>query len=172
MKLIAIAAVGKNRELGLKGDMPWKRALKGDLRFFRKATMGHPVIMGRKTFETLPGVLPRRTNIVITSHKLAPAENLVTYSSLDDFRREWQDRDETIFLMGGAMLYDALIDECEEILLTEIDHSFEADTRFPVFHKRDFDVTTIDSVSENGYHYCHRRYVKKDPSQIITDPCF
>lgn len=87
MKLIAIAAIGKNWELGLNGDMPWKRALKTDLRFFKKVTMGHPVLMGRKTFETLPGVLPGRTNIVITTHQLEPSDNLITYSSLEAFQK-------------------------------------------------------------------------------------
>ncbi len=172
MKLIAIAAIGKNWELGLNGDMPWKRALKTDLRFFKKVTMGHPVLMGRKTFETLPGVLPGRTNIVITTHQLEPSDNLITYSSLEAFQKEWQDRDEDVYLMGGASLYRQLLDECQEIILTEIDHSFEADTTFPFFRRRDYDMTILDSVSENGYLYRHHRYVKKEVNQGLYDSCF
>ncbi len=169
MKLVAIAAVGKNRELGLKGDMPWKRALKSDLRFFRKATLGRPVVMGRKTFESLPGILPGRLNIVITTHDLPAAENLITYSRLSDFLQEWSGKEETVFLMGGASLYDQLIDECDEILLTEIDSAFEADTKFPMFNKRNFDRITLDSVSESGYHYSHQRYIRKWVDENGTD---
>ena len=82
MDISLIAAIGKNNELGINGDLIWK--LKEDLNFFRKITLGHNVVMGRKTFESLPKVLPDRKNIVITKSKINNNE-IEIYKSIKEF---------------------------------------------------------------------------------------
>lgn len=161
MKLYLIAATGKNRELGWKGDMPWKRALKKDLQFFRRTTAGHPMVMGRKTFESLPGMLPDRKHLVITSSSLPPAESLQTYSSLEAFENDWKDTEETLFCIGGGSLYEQLLPKADGLILTEIDQSFKADTWFPAFDPSRYTRAVLDEVEENGYTYRHVLYSRR-----------
>ena len=79
MDIILIAAIGKNNELGKDNDLIWR--LKADMKFFREITMGHPIVMGRKTFESLPKVLPGRKNIVLSSNEIQNNE-LELYKSI------------------------------------------------------------------------------------------
>lgn len=161
MKLILIAAVGKNRELGLEGDMPWKRGLKEDLGFFRKTTAGHPMVMGRRTFESLPGLLSGRKHLVITSHPEQLPGSVTGYESIDAFVKEWDSLDETVFVIGGARLYQALLEQCDEMLLTEIDASFPADTWFPSFDPDQWDREQLSVQQDGLYRTKHVRYCRK-----------
>ncbi len=158
MKLALIAAVGKNYELGWQGDMPWKNALKKDLAFFREKTSHHALLMGRRTFESLPSMLPGRPHLVVTSHPLPAKERLEVYPDLDSFFKEWQKRDETVFVIGGGTIYSQLIDAADEIYLTEIDADFQADTWFPHFDPKRYTLKVLDEVCENGYTYRHVLY--------------
>lgn len=161
MKLMMIAAIGKNRELGLQGDMPWKRALKQDLMFFRKITDGHAMVMGRKTFESLPKMLPGRKHIVITTSKMEPKENLEVFGSIDEFLNAYQQSDQTIFVIGGGSIYQQMLDVCQGMYLTFIDSEFDADTWFPSWKEKEFTSTVLDHVEENGYSYSHV-YLKRN----------
>lgn len=169
MKLTAIAAIGKNYELGLHGDMPWGRSLKGDLQFFKKTTLNHPVLMGRRTWESLGRPLPHRTNIVITTHSLDVPEGVLVYSSLDGFLLDWKGMPDEVFVIGGGSIYCQLKSRLDSIVLTEIDSSFDADTWFPRFRKKDFRKTTLSCTSENGYHYQHVRYDRLPENQNQPD---
>ncbi|MGM9960526.1 MAG: dihydrofolate reductase [Allobaculum sp.] len=162
MKLFMIAAIGKNRELGLNGDMPWQRALKEDLRFFRKTTAGHTMVMGRKTFESLPGLLPGRKHIVITRSGMEEQENLEVFPSIEAFKDAYKDCDETIFVIGGGSVYKQFADECDGMYLTLIDDEFEADTWFPEWNDEEFEAEELDVIEENGYSYRHVLFTRKD----------
>lgn len=162
MKLAIIAAVGKNSELGWKGDMPWGHSLKADLRFFKNTTMNHPVLMGRRTLESLPGLLKGRENLVLTSAELPKQDHLRVYRDYDSFEKEWKDQDETVFVIGGGSVYKALIDQCDQLYLTEIDQEYPADIWFPEFDRSQYTRTVLDSIDENGLHYDHVLYQKKD----------
>ena len=164
MKLALIAAVGKNGELGWKGDMPWGHSLKEDLRFFKKTTLHHPVLIGRKTLESLPGLLPGRENIVLTSSHLPEREHLHVYDSYEAFEKDWKDQDQTVFVIGGASLYSRLLPDCDLLYLTEIDADYPADTWFPEFDHSKYDREVLDSIDENGIHYDHVLYRKKTSS--------
>lgn len=161
MKLMMIAAIGKNRELGLQGDMPWKRALKQDLNFFRDTTKGHAMVMGRKTFESLPKMLTGRKHIVITTSQMEPRENLEVYSSIDAFMKVYQECDETVFVIGGGSIYKQMLDACSGMYLTLIDCEFEADTWFPQWNPDEFTTTSLDHIEENGYSYSHVLFKRK-----------
>ncbi len=127
-----IAAIGKNRELGKNGDLIWR--ISDDLKRVKELTMGHPIIMGRKTYESIGRPLPGRTNIVITSDSDYVAEGCVIVSSLDDALAEGQrvPGANEIFIFGGASIYDAALPKTNRLYLTLIEASDQkADTFFP-----------------------------------------
>lgn len=164
-RLIEIAAVGSRGELGLNGDMPWGRSLKQDLKFFKEQTKGHPVLMGRKTWQSLPGALPGRANIVITRGVIDNPKAL-TFSTLEEGlaalkQIEEESGNDKAFIIGGGSVYAAMIDKCDELLLTEIESTFDADTWFPAFNRDDFERKVLDTIEENGFTYSHVRYVRK-----------
>lgn len=147
MKLVEIAAVGRNLELGYQGDMPWKRALKKDLKAFRQITKGHPVLMGRRTFESLGKPLPGRTNIVLSS-SMAPVQGVLVYPDYDSFAAEWAKRNETVYVIGGGTLYRALIEQADALVLTRIAAEYPADVWFPSFDEKDFEGCMDQEESE------------------------
>lgn len=161
MKLVEIAAVGRNLELGYQGDMPWKRALKKDLKAFRLITNGHPVLMGRRTFESLGKPLPGRTNIVLSS-QLAFAKGVQVYPDYESFAMDWKDRDETVYVIGGGLLYQTLLDRADELILTKIDRDYPADVWFPSFDKHDFNAELEEKETEDdGTVWQRWKYTRK-----------
>lgn len=121
-----IFAIGKNNAMGYKNKMPWY--LPADFAYFKKVTMGKPVIMGRKTFESIGRPLPGRTNIVITRSKDFYHEDCIIVDSIDKAMDIAKDKD--AFIIGGAEIYSAFLPVADKLYITEIDHDFEADTFF------------------------------------------
>ena len=162
MELIQIAALGKNRQLGLKGDMPWGHTMKKDLQFFKTQTKGHPMVMGRKTWQSLPGMLPGRKHIVISRAGIELPEQAEHYFSVEEFLKAYQDRDETVFVIGGGSIYKALLPFSQKLMLTRFDSDFEADVFFPELREEDYTITAMDDpYDENGIHCQHFLYEKK-----------
>ena len=154
-----IAAIGKNRELGKRGELIFH--LKDDMRFFRETTKGHSVLMGRKTWESLPKKLPGRKNIVISRHEIEDADECV--SDLATFITENKNTDEEIFVIGGGMVYFELLPHAKRLYITEIDASdLEADTFFPKFNKSDYREEVIKEGNENGFNYKIVQYTKEE----------
>lgn len=122
-----IFAMGRNNALGLNNKMPWY--LPADFAYFKRVTMGHPVIMGRKTFESLGKPLPGRTNIVVTRNGGYAPEGCVIADSVEMAEQLVKDKDACI--IGGAEIYKAFLPVADRLYITEIDHDFEADTFFP-----------------------------------------
>ena len=149
-----IAAIGKNNELGHKGELIFH--LKDDMKFFRETTKGHPVVMGRKTWDSLPGKLKNRTNIVISRHDFDGPDEII--HNLDDFIKEYEDTSEEIFIIGGASIYEAFLPHTKTLYLTEIDASTNADVYFPKFDKSKYTKTLIKKGSENGLNYSIVKY--------------
>lgn len=159
MSFSIIAAIGKNNELGKDNNLIW--TIKEDLKFFKDTTMSHPIVMGSKTFYTLPKVLPGRTNIVISSKSDFP-EGVVVYKSIDDLINDYKDSDEELFIIGGGKIYSAFLDKCDKLYLTEIDAECnDADTYFPNFNKDDYEREEISSGIDNDITYKHVLYKKK-----------
>ena len=141
-----IAAVGKNRELGKKGELIFH--LKDDMKFFRETTSGHKIVMGRKTWESLPGKLPNRTNIVISSRDFEGPDEIV--HDVDEFIADNKDTDEEIFVIGGGKIYAEFLPFSSSIYLTEVDaEDKEADTYFPEFDKSKFERKIIKKGSQD-----------------------
>lgn len=162
MGFAIIAAIGKNRELGKKGGLIWH--LPGDLAFFKKATMGHPVFMGERTFLSLPKMLPGRKHYVLSMKAAADFEkndNLVIINELDDFVDIHKDDDPEMFVIGGGMVYAEMIDHADTLYLTEIDASCDdADTFFPEFDKSKYQREELGKGEDNGINYTFVRYTK------------
>lgn len=159
MKLTMIAAIGKNNELGKDNKLLWH--LPQDMKFFREQTKGHSIIMGRKTFESLPGLLPHRHHIVISrSHPDLPKE-VEIFDSPDAFIEAYQDTEEEIFVIGGAMIYKEFLPCAYRLLLTEIDQDYDADAFFPKFDQEDYTKTILTDITEEGVHYHHIEYKRK-----------
>jgi len=159
MNINIIAAIGKNNELGKNNDLIWK--FKEDMKFFKETTMDHPIVMGRKTYESLPKILPGRKNIVISRSEIINNE-IEIYKSVKDFLIKYGEYNEDVFIIGGAMIYNEFIDIASKLYLTEIDDECkDADVYFPVFDKKDFDKEIISSKEENNIKFNHVLYKRK-----------
>ena len=141
MELTLICAVGRNREIGRGGGLIWR--ISNDLKRFKRITMGHPVIMGRKTYESIGFALPGRTNIIVTRQKGYSAKGCVTAESIGRAleKAAASEGGEQVFVIGGGELYAALIGQSSALALTVInDEAANADTWFPEY-EYDFVVT-------------------------------
>lgn len=125
MNFNIIVCMDKNRVIGKNNDLPWR--LPNDLKYFKEKTKGYPVVMGRKTFESIGKPLPGRENIILTRNPdyKAPDGCKVT----DDLG--WKLRSDVGFLIGGAELFKQYLYECNKLYITYIHHEFEGDTYFP-----------------------------------------
>lgn len=153
VKLHVIVAMAENGAIGKDGDMPWRKGLPADLRHFKETTMGHPIVMGRKTFESLPkGPLPGRTNIIVTHNESYSAAGAVVVHSLRDALSKEITESDRVFLIGGGELYRQCLEIADELHITIVHHSWEdADTFFPHI---DIDMWTCD---HNDYHPADER---------------
>ncbi len=162
MELVLLAALARNGVIGGNNDMLWR--LPEDMRFLRDTTMGHPVIMGRRTWESLPArvrPLPGRRNIVVSRDAgyAAPGAEVVT--SLDAALTLVQDMS-LAFLLGGAQLYALALPRADRLLLTEIDCDFDGDVHFPHWSRADFEeLWRTHHDSGQGFSYQRADYRRK-----------
>ena len=154
-QVVIVAAIGKNRELGKDGKLLWN--IPDDLKRFKSLTMGHPVIMGRKTFDSLPPKfkpLPDRTNIVVTRDKNWHYEGAVVAHSLDEAIQQASEIDgKEIHIGGGAQLYEQALPLVDKLYLTLIDDDKEADTFFPPYEHFFTKETAREAREYNGLKY-------------------
>lgn len=129
-KISIIVAMAKNRVIGKENDMPWH--LPADLQHFRKITSGKPIIMGRKTYESIGRPLPKRHNIIISRNTEYKVEGCDVVSSLDEAVKCAGEVEE-LFIIGGGFLYNQTIDQADRLYLTFIDLEVDGDTLFPEY---------------------------------------
>ena len=125
-----IACVGKNNELGKDNQLCFR--LKTDMKFFKHKTWKHPVVMGRKTYESIGHPLPERINYVLTRGMGQPNGAVIILSDLDNFLSNMKD---DVFVIGGASIYEQALPYADVIYLTEVDTEANADSFFPKFNK-------------------------------------
>ena len=159
MKLSLIAAIGKNNELGKDNGLLWH--LPGDLRFFKEITMGKTIVMGYNTYRSLPRKLPNRKYVVLTSKNRDLDSEIEIFHDKESFLETVKNRDEEIFIIGGATIYKQFIDLCNTLYLTEIDDSKQADVYFPTFNKERYNQELLKENEENGIKYKHMIYRRK-----------
>lgn len=131
--LSIIAAIGKNRELGKENHLLW--TIPGDLPRFKQLTNGHPVIMGRKTFQSIGRPLSGRTNIVISSDESFSSDGTIVARSIEEaiILAQKSDGNGEIFVIGGGSIYSQSIQRADRLYLTLVDSEAEADTFFPEY---------------------------------------
>ena len=159
MAISMIAAVGKNLELGKNNDLIWH--FKEDMKFFKQTTMGHPVIMGRKTFESLPKALPGRKNIVISANPEYKADGAEVVTSVEEAIKLAEAENTDAFVIGGGRIYTEFLPYADNLYLTEINAECpDADTYFPDFNKSDYIKEIINFYDVDGTEFYHVIYKK------------
>ena len=153
MKLALIVAVAQNRVIGRDNKLPWY--LPNDLKYFKQTTLGKPVIMGRKTYESIGKPLPGRTNIVITRQTDYQPEGVKVVSSVEDAIKVAEsvcliDGQEEAMVMGGAEIYGLTLPHCERLYLTEVHAEVEGDAWFPEYDKREWAEVTREDFKAEG----------------------
>ena len=134
-EIIIIAALARNGVIGIDNGLPWR--LKADMQHFRALTMGHPVLMGRKTWESLGRPLPGRRNLVVTRDAQFHAEGAEVFHDTEEAIAAATDADR-LFVIGGAQLYTTLLPRADRLELTEIGADVSGDAHFPPFDRADF----------------------------------
>lgn len=159
MAISMIAAVGKNLELGKNNDLIWH--FKEDMKFFKETTMGHPVIMGRKTFESLPKALPGRKNIVISANPEYKADGAEVVTSVEEAIKHAEAENTDAFVIGGGRIYTEFLPYADNLYLTEINAEYpDADTYFPDFNKSDYIKEIVNFYDVDGTEFYHVIYKK------------
>ena len=162
MKLVVVAAVARNGVIGRDGGIPWH--LREDLARFRALTTGQPVVMGRKTWDSLPDrfrPLPGRQNVVVTRDRAWSADGTERAASLEDALELLDDR-ETVFVIGGASLYSDALPLADELELTEVDLEPEGDSFFPDWERGAFEEMSREPhVSEDGAAFAFVTYRRR-----------
>lgn len=159
-KIILIAAVAKNRAIGLNNQLLWR--LPEDLKRFKALTLGHPILMGRKTFESLGRPLPGRRNLVVSRHPEWRAEGAEVFSSLDAAIAACVGLDK-VYVIGGAEVYRQALPLADAMELTEVDDAPVGDVFFPEFTSQEWQETSRESHVDpiNGIHYDFVDYRRK-----------
>ncbi len=153
MIISLIAAMDRNRLIGVDNRLPWR--LPADLRHFKWVTTGKPILMGRKTWDSLGRPLPGRKNIVLTRDTGFSASGCVVAHSVDEALAACVSDDE-IMVIGGATLYGEMLDRAERMYLTLVEGEFEGDTYFPEYDERlwrEVQREEHESDPKNPYRY-------------------
>lgn len=158
--LSIIAAIGKNNELGVNNCLIWH--LPTDLKYFKKTTYGKTIIMGRKCFESLPGLLPNRTHIIMTNNKDYNVDGATIYHNVEEVLNYVKKSNEECFVIGGAKIYELFIPYAKKLYLTEINEEAKADVYFPIFNKELYEKKEIEEVKENNINYKFVIYIRRN----------
>ena len=153
----AIVAMASNRVIGRDGKLPWH--LPEDFKWFKKTTMGRPVVMGRKTWDSIGRPLPGRRNVVVSrtlSEAPAGTDLVASVDQLAELGLEGE-----VFVLGGAGIYAAMLPMCSEVLLSYVFEAHEGDTMFPPFEQDFAEPQLLETFDD----FEVRRYVRSDASK-------
>ncbi len=156
---IVVALAKKNRVIGKNNKLPWH--IPEDLRHFKQVTEGHPVIMGRKTYESIGRPLPNRTNIVISRNKNYNARGCIVLSSLSESIKLASQKDkEEIFIIGGGQIFEEAIHITDRLYLTLVEGDFDGDVYFPVYESLFTKVISRSEHKSDRHRYTFLTIVK------------
>lgn len=157
MSISFIFAMDRNRAIGVNNTLPWH--LPGDLKFFKAVTMGHPILMGRKTYESIGKPLPGRRNVILTQNTEFRAEGCEVIHSVDEAVQEFKDQE--LFVIGGAEIFRLFAETVDRMYITFIEHEFEADTYMSDLDLHDWTLVSSEQGErneKNPYEYYFRIY--------------
>jgi dihydrofolate reductase len=149
-----VVAVAENNVIGKDNQLIWH--LPADLRFFKNLTMGHPILMGRKTYESIGKPLPGRTTVIITRQQDFEAPGCIVTNSVDEAIAEARKLDQDIYIIGGAEIYKQALAKVDTIYLTRVNHTFDGDTFFPEIDEKNWEVESEEKHEpdeKNTYSY-------------------
>ena len=158
--LSLIACVSSDLGLGRGNDLLWR--FKADQQFFRRTTMGHPVVMGSRTYASIGRPLPGRENLVLTRQDLA-VPGIKTFHSADDLTAYIRQLPGEKFIIGGASLYQLYLPLAEKLILTEVAATQPADVFFPQFSPADYTVRELSAGEFGGTPYRIVEYLRRTP---------
>ncbi|SDI99094.1 dihydrofolate reductase [Salimicrobium halophilum] len=158
-----IFAMDNNRLIGKDNDLPWH--IPRDFQFFKDKTMNKTIIMGRKTFESFDGPLPKREHVVITSDQDYDAKGHKVVHTVDEIREMTsEDPEKEWFVIGGTVLFESMLEDADRMYVTHIDAAFEGDTYFPEVDWSDWELIDKDKGikdDNNPYDYYFCIYDRK-----------
>ena len=149
MRSSLVVAMARNRVIGRENQLPWR--LPADLAFFKRITMGHPVIMGRRTHESIGKPLPGRRNIVVTANRGYEAPGCIVVHSLNEAFRAAGNAEE-VAIIGGSSIFEAGLPLADRIYLTEVDAEVEGDVVFPRFDRSAWRETELERHAPDARH--------------------
>jgi dihydrofolate reductase len=158
-----VVAMGMNREIGVDNQLPWN--LPKDLKHFKEITSGHPVIMGRKTYESIGKSLPNRTNIVVSRKTDWFEEGILIVGSLKEAIKFAKKIDECIFIIGGGNIFEQTMDIADKLEVTEVKTNITADTFFPEIDEKIWKKTNEihhEKDEKNNFDFCFQTFEKKE----------
>jgi dihydrofolate reductase len=153
MKISLVVAMASNRVIGLNNKMPWH--LSADLKKFKKITMGSPILMGRKTHESIGKPLPGRTNIIVSRNLNYRQDGCLVFNDLETALKKAGESAEEVFVIGGSDIYDAILPIADTIYLTIINREFQGDAFFP-------------EIDLNNWTEVEREDIKDDPDAAFS----
>ena len=151
MIISLIAAMDRNRLIGNRNQLPWH--LPADLAHFKKITLNKPILMGRKTYESIGRPLPGRQNIVLTHNRSLNIEGVTVVNSLEEAIESLKDASE-LMVIGGSTLYELALPQAQRMYLTYVDGEFEGDAWFPEFDENEWNISelvTQEPDEKNSY---------------------
>ena len=149
-KISLIAAMDKNSLIGNNNSLPWH--LPADLAFFKQQTLGKTLLMGRKTCQSLPFVLPQRRNMVLSRNRSFRREGFEIVHSLDELKHE-----PDLLVIGGAKIYELMLENATHLIITKIHHSFKGDTYFPEVDWSNWKIQRLTNhpISKENPHWAY-----------------
>lgn len=158
-----VVAIGKNNGIGSNNQMLWH--LPKDLKHFKDITSGHPIIMGRKTYESIGKALPNRTNIVISGRKNWYEEGILIVGSIKEAVKFAKKIDEEVFIIGGGNIYKQTMDIADRLEVTLVDADLDADTFFPTIDEKVWKKTNEvfhEKDEKSAYDFCFQTFEKNE----------
>lgn len=168
MKVSLIVAMDLDRGIGRDNDLMWH--LPNDMKFFKETTQNHVVVMGRKNYDSIPEKyrpLPNRENVVLTRNTEFTAGNCPVFYSLEECLKAYENEsDRTVFIIGGGEIYRLALESnvIDEMFITHINHRYGADTFFPEFNLKEWNIETVQEQPKDDRHeasYTVVRYSRK-----------
>lgn len=162
-KVSLIAAVAEDMAIGKDNDLIW--SLRDDLALFKRATVEHAVVMGRKSFEAIGKPLPKRRNIIVTRRDDYQPEGVEVASSLEGVHALFEGSDEEVFILGGGEIYRQTLEDADYLYISHVHAEFpEADTHFPTVNWDNWSVIEEEAYPQNErneFAFTFRKYLRK-----------
>ncbi len=167
MKIALIVAMASNRAIGLNNQLPWH--LSADLKQFKKITMGSPILMGRKTYESIGRPLPGRTNIILSRDQAYQQDGCLVFNEIETALRHCCQSAEMLFVIGGSALYEAMLPLADTLYVTEIKREFPGDTFFPELNLADWREVEREDINDDPDAAFSYSFVKLEKTGKATD---